>query len=912
MARKKSVAAAVLVSVAIAVPAWSSALAVAPGAEVAPLPSPTERFEASSLRFEPNVGQLAADVSFAARGRGYDVAIGRFGDTISLSRTDSSAVHLRFAGASTSACAGETRLAGVSNYLLGSDPSDWRTGVPGFGRVRASNVYPGIDVVFYGTRGELEYDLVLAPGVDPRAIDVEIEGASSVDVLDDGEILVQSPTGTFRHLAPAIYQESPSGRRSVAGRYVARGPQRFGFDVADFDPSLPLVVDPVITYSTLLFGESYEYGTDIAVDSAGHAYVTGYTESGTFPTTDGSVQPYHRGQGDAFVTKFAPDGKTVIYSTFIGGSSFEIGFGIAADAAGNAYVTGMTGSSDFPVLNMPQPPDLGGEVDAFVIKLDPSGSAILFSTFFGGGGADVGESIAADAVGNAYLGGTCAADMPTTATAFQPTRPVDNEQIPFVAVFDTKSQGPSALRYATYLAGSHRSGSPAYMTVTGIAPGPGNRVYVAGSTLQVDFPMTPDAVQPAPVGEQVNNDGYFAVLDIALAGSAGLVYGTRLGGSGRDTLKGLAVDGNGMAYVVGTAESKDFPTTPGSYQPSAPEQFFSDGFVAKIDPTRVGREGLVYSTYLGGTYSTELTGVGVDAAGRAHVVGHTNSADFPTFDPLHVTPRLATHVDAVSAVVAPDGRSLVYSTRFGGRVLSRGLAVSVDLAGAAYVLAIPGSGFPTTPGAFQASPGVRAASAIAVVKISIARGACDLAEPSNVSTTATMVLDDRSAGGIADFALPGASGTACGGSFTTCDPPPGTFLEVGSTRIVCWATTPVGITSEASFDLRMSLPVDLCANDGDLIFGVVSNPASPLYGYWTYGATGDIYGAPFKVENIPGRRFVVEGTLSDDRSFRAKYNYRKQRWKVVVWDENSEFPSVYRAKGSACSDAGAASARALE
>lgn len=899
MVRHVSVAATVLLSITIGVPSGPSTLAVASGAEPATRPSSTERVEASSLRFESNEGLLAADIAFSARGLGYDIAIRRQGEMVSLAGKGSPAVSMRFVGARTSACVGEAPLPGISNYLLGGDPSRWRTNIPGFGRVRASSVYPGIDVVFYGARGQLEYDLVLAPGADPRAIDIEVQGASSVDVSDDGAVLVHSSTGTFSHAVPAVYQESPSGRRRVAGRYVARGPQRFGFDVAEFDRSLPLVVDPVITYSTLLFGEGYEYGTDIAVDAAGHAYVTGHTESTVFPTTATSVQPYNQGSGDAFVTKFAPDGKTLIYSTYVGGNSFEIGHGIAADALGNAYVTGTTMSSDFPLVNAPPLQGVGG----FLLKLDPSGSAVLFSTFLGGGGFDSGQSIAVDGAGNAYIGGTCGGNMPTTATAFQPTRPVDYGTIPFVAVFDTTRHGLSALRYATYLAGSHRGFDGPDISVRGIAPGPGNLVYVAGNTLQVDFPTTPNAVQPSPVGEQVSKDGFFAVLDTALAGSAGLRYGTRIGGSGRDTLEGLAVDESGMAYVAGTTESPDFPTTPNSYQPSAAGMYRSDGFVAKIDPTSGRPEGLVYSTYLGGTDTDELMGVGVDAAGRAHIIGHTTSADFPTVDPLHVTPRLATYQDAIAAVVAPDGDALVYSTRFGGWALSRGIAVSVDSASDAYVLAGPGPGFPTTPGAFQASPGARGASAIAVVKFSIARGACDLAAPSNVSAIATTLLENGRAGGIADFALPSSSGTACGGSFVACDPPPGTFLEVGSTRVICWATTPAGITSEASFDLRVSLPVDLCARqaDGTLIISVVRDPASPFYGYWMYGETGDSYGAPFRVENIPGRRFVVEGTLSIDRSFRARYNDRTQRWKVVIWDENDEFPSVYRAQGSTCS-----------
>jgi hypothetical protein len=904
MVREVSIAASVLLSIAIAVPSGPSTLAVARGAEPATRSSSTERVEASPLRFEPNVGQLPTDISFAARGRGYDIAIGRSG-AVSLARADSASVRMRFVGARTSACAGDERLAGVSNYLLGRDPSGWRTGIPGFGRVRAGGVYLGIDVVFYGSRGALEYDLVLAPGADPRAIDVEIEGASSVELSDDGSMLVHSHAGTLRHAPPVVYQESASGRRRVAGRYVARGPQRIGFEVGDYDRSLPLVVDPVITYSTLLYGESYEYGTDVAVDATGHAYITGYTQSATFPTSGTSVQPFHRGPSDAFVTKFAPDGKTLVYSTFVGGSSNEIGFGIAADALGNAYVTGMTLSGDFPLLNAPQP-TRGGGTDAFVMKLDPSGSAILFSTLFGGGGSDYGESIAADAAGVAYLGGTSEADLPTTATAFQPTRPDgDATNIPFVAVLDTTKSGAGALRYATYLGGAHAVGGfTSDSAVTGIAPGPGGLVYVAGNTLQVDFPTTPNAVQPSPAGEQVNKDGFFAVLDTGRPGSAGLQYGTRLGGSGRDTLEGLAVDGTGMAYVAGTADSLDFPTTAEAYQPAAASEWRSDGFVAKIDPTRSGPAGLVYSTYLGGTDTDEIMDVGVDAAGRAYVTGNTASNDFPTHDSLNATPRLTTYLDGIVAVVASGGDALVSSSHFGGRELSRGLALAVDPAGDAYVLAIPGPGFPTTPGTFQASPGNRGASAMAVVKITVPGGACDLAAPQDVAAVATTLLGGR-AGGLVDYALPSASGAGCGNSFVTCDPQPGAFMEVGTTRVICWATTPAGITSEASFDIQVSLPADLCAkrSDGGSIISVVSDPASSLYGYWAFGDTGGQYGPPTRVENIPGRRFVVEGSLSDERHFRAKYNYGTQRWKVVVWDEDDEYPSVYRAHGSVCSEA---------
>ncbi len=904
MVREVSIAAAVLLSIAIAVPSEPNTLAVTRGAEPATQSSSTERVEASPLRFEPNVGQLPIDISFAARGRGYDVAIGRSG-AVSLAGADSPLVQMRFVGARASGCAGDERLPGVSNYLLGRDQSRWRTGVPGFGRVRINGVYPGIDVAFYGSRGALEYDLVLAPGADPRAIEVEIQGASSVVLSDDGAMLVSSPGGTFRHAAPAVYQDLHSGRRRIAGRYVARGPRRIGFEVADFDRSLPLVVDPVVTYSTLLYGDGYEYGTDIAVDATGHAYVTGYTESATFPTTGTSVQPFHRGPSDAFVTKFAPNGKTVVYSTFVGGSSNDIGYGIAADALGNAYVTGMTLSGDFPAINAPQATLGGGPTDAFVMKLDPSGSAILFSTFFGGAGSDYGESIAADAAGNAYLGGTSEANVSTTTGAFQPTRPVgDATNIPFVAVLDTTKSGAGALRYATYLGGSQGIGVfTSDIAVTGIAPGPGGLVYVAGNTLQVDFPTTPNAVQPSPVGEQVNKDGFFAVLDRGRPGSAGLQYGTRLGGSGRDTLEGLAVDGTGMAYVAGTTVSPDFPTTAGSYQPAVPVGGRSDGFVAKIDPTRSGPAGLFYSTYLGGTDTDEIMDVGVDAAGRAYVTGNTASNDFPTHDSLNSTSRLAIYLDGIVAVVAPGGDALVSSSQFGGRELSRGLGLAVDPAGDAYVLAIPGPGFPTTPGAFQASPGNRGASAIAVVKITVPGGACELSAPQDVAAVATTLLEGR-AGGLVDYPLPSASGAGCGSSFVTCDPQPGAFMEVGTTRVVCWATTPAGITSEASFDIQVSLPADLCAklSDGGSTISVVSDPANSLYGYWAFGGSGGQYGPPTRVENIPGRRFVIEGSLSAERHFWAKYNYRTQRWKVIVWDEDDEYPSVYRAHGSVCSE----------
>ena len=444
------------------------------------------------------------------------------------------------------------------------------------------------------------------------------------------------------------------------------------FSVAGYDPKRALVIDPTLVYTYMAGGQG------IAVDSYGNAYVTGYTYSTDFPTVN-PLQPSPGGEYDAFVAKLNPTGSALVYSTYLGGSSDDFGFGIAVDVAGNAYVTGWTSSSDFPTANALQPQN-PNTCSPFVAKLNPAGSALVYSTYLGGGSAfgciDYGEGIAADAAGNAYVTGiTDSTDFPTA----NPLQPVfGGGEDAFVTKLNPTG---SALVYSTYLGGSGDDAGE------GIAVDSAGNAYVAGYTMSTDFP-TANPLQPNIGGIE---DAFVAKLNPA--GSA-LIYSTYLGGSGHDWGRAVAADSVGNAYVTGNTESTDFPTanafqanchscTPWVYPPGqgGPGGLMDNAFVAKLNPTG---SALVYSTYLGGSGNDAGNAIAADSAGNAYVTGWTGSTDFPTANPLQASCDNCSPNNVPGPFVAslnPTGSVLVYSTYLG----SGGDGIAVDAAGNAYV-----------------------------------------------------------------------------------------------------------------------------------------------------------------------------------------------------------------------------------
>jgi len=639
------------------------------------------------LSFELNRGQTDGRVKFLSRGSGYTffltpdeaVMVLRSAPAAKGNKTAPGAasrkvpthektappavLRMRMVGANPKpAVAGLDALPGKSNYFVGNDPDKWRTGVPNFGKVRYAGVYPGIDLVFHGNQRQIEYDFVVAPGADPGAIRLAWKGAKRVEVASSGDLVLHVAGGRVVHHAPIVYQRVNGSRREVSGGYVLRDRNQVGFRVAAYDRSRPLVIDPVLVYSTYLGGSDYDFGYGIAVDGSGNAYVTGYTGSTDFPTAGPLQAANAGGDYDAFVSKFNAAGSALTYSTYLGGSGGDSGRGIAVDGSGNAYVTGQTASTDFPTAG-PLQAAMAGDWDAFVSKLNAAGSALTYSTYLGGWFGDEGHGIAVDGLGNAYVtGGTYSPDFPTAG-------PLQAAMAGyFYDAFVSKlNAAGSALTYSTYLGGSSSDWGE------DIAVDGSGNAYVAGFTDSIDFP-TAGPLQAANGGAW-SVDVFVSKLNAA--GSA-LSYSTYLGGSSDDYVYSIAVDGSGIAYVTGGTNSTNFPTaSPLQAAKAGP----SDAFVSKLN---AAGSALAYSTYLGGSSNDSGYGIAVDGSGNAYVAGYTSSTNFPTAGPLQAANGGGTY-DAFVSKLNAAGSALTYSTYLGGSNSDSGRDIAVDGSGNAYV-----------------------------------------------------------------------------------------------------------------------------------------------------------------------------------------------------------------------------------
>ncbi len=655
-------------ALALALPAAVGPASPAPARDLhASAPVPSEASVAgrrSAVRFEANVGQTDARVRYLARGSGYVLFLTGDETVLSLAGPDkrSSALRMRLANADPRAgLIAEDRLPGVSNYFLGDDPSRWRTDVPSYARVRQEAVYPGVDVVYYDGGGLLEYDFIVASGADPSAIAVEWEGAESSEIDASGDLVMKVAGGEVRQSAPAIYQEDEVGeRRTVAGGWASYGGGRVGLRVGAYDPSRPLVVDPILTYSTFLGGTQGESAYGVAVDSAGLAYVTGLTLSTDYPTWV-AYDPTNSGGADvsqdAFVTKMSVYGNLLVYSTYLGGSANEYGGAIAVDATGSAYVSGSTGGG-FPTANAYDATH-NGSTDVFVTKLNPAGNVLVYSTYLGGSSTEETGGIAIDASGSVFVAGNVSSSDFPTASAFDAS--FNGGLDAFVAKL---SPAGNALLYSTFLGGGGID------QATGIAVDSGGAAYVVGLVDASGFP-TANAFDAVFSGD---SDAFVAKL--SPAGNA-LAYSTYLGGSGGELARGIAVDGDGAAYVAGATSSADFPVAAAFDNAIGGPQ---DAFVTKLAPAG---NALVYSTFLGGSADDVAWSLTVDATRSAYVTGRTGSTEFPmtnASDPSYNGER-----DAFVTKFTAAGTTLAYSTYLGGSEIDDGLAIAVDASGAAYV-----------------------------------------------------------------------------------------------------------------------------------------------------------------------------------------------------------------------------------
>ncbi len=663
------------------------------------------------LSFEANQGQADARVKFLLHSSGYTLFL-TSDEAVFSSRSDKakdvtsragrllrpgpagpvtkSALRMKLVNANPAAkVTGADPLPGRSNYFIGNDPKKWHSNVPTYAKVKYERIYSGVDLVYYGNQGQLEYDFVVSPGADPRRIQFDVRGAKHISRDRHGNLVLQTAAGEVRWRKPTVYQETSGARRVIAAHYDIKHKNRVGFEIADYDLQSPLFIDPLV-YSTYLGGSDLDVGGGIAVDRSGNAYVTGYTFSTDFPTVN-PVQPENGGGGysDAFVAKLNPSGSALVYSTYLGGNNYDQGVGIAVDASGNAYVTGYTISTDFPTMNPVQPTYAGGQSDAFVAKLNASGSALVYSTYLGGSGDDDGLGIAVDSSGNAYITGQTSSDDFPTKNPLQPTSAGGMGGDAFVTKLNTSG---SALVYSTYLGGSDDDGG------FGIAVDGLGNAYVTGGTASTDFP-TKNPLQPANAGDNGLPipawDAFVAKLN---ASGSALVYSTYLGGSGDDQGFGIAVDGLGNAYLTGHTKSTNFPTM-NPLQASNGGNY--DAFVAKLNPSG---SALVYSTYLGGSGLDQGFGIAVDGLGDAYVTGQTTSADFPTMNPVQAA-NAGGDYDAFVTKLNASGSALVYSTYLGGSSDDQGFGITTDSSGNAYVAGKTNStNFPTM-NPLQASAG---------------------------------------------------------------------------------------------------------------------------------------------------------------------------------------------------------------
>lgn len=597
-----------------------SAKVLAP-ANLSPVDSRTrvrilESYGKMPLHFEVNQGQTDTRVKFLSHANGYSIFLTSDEALLELRNTvqDKSVVanipgphpsmvggdvgrvvRMKLRNANLAAkITGAEELAGTNSYFIGNDPAKWRTHVPTYARVKYEGIYSGIDLVYYGNQRQLEYDFIVAPGGDPRHIQFDIRGANRIHRGVNGDLVLKIGADEIRWRNPTVYQESNGTRQLIPAHYVITDVDRVGFQVSKYDTSRTLYIDPVL-YSTYLGGQGGDSGAGIALDGGGNVYVTGSTASANFPVTAGALQTVCG--SCVFVTKLNPSGSALVYSTLVGGSAQQWGTGIAVDSAGDAYITGLTSSTDFPTLN-PAQAVIRGSFNAFVFKLDSTGSALVYSTYLGGSGSDQGSGIGIDSAGNAIVAGW------TTSTDFPTKHPLQStygggDYDAFVSKLDPAG---SALIYSTYLGGSSSD------QALGIAVDSSGNASITGWTSSTDFP-TKAALQPYGGGSQ---DAFVAKINSA--GSA-LVYSTYLGGSNFDQGYAIAVDSSGNAYVSGSTQSPDFPTTPGAFETSCYPYCQYGSFVTKINSSGTA---LAYSTY----FATQLPyGIAVDAIGDAHLTG---------------------------------------------------------------------------------------------------------------------------------------------------------------------------------------------------------------------------------------------------------------------------------------------------
>src|SRR5579859_1599840 len=707
-------------------------------------PPAVSNYQKLPLSFEANQGQTDPSVRYISRGEGFSLFLTDSAAVLALGEpsvcaskaalTDcatqgalpSSIVRMTLAGASKTTAvrvSGEDKLPGKVNYFLGNDPTRWHTDLPTYAKVRYAQVYPGVDLVYYGNQRQLEYDFVVATGANPTAIRLNLTGEKHLRIAANGDLLLEGARGSATLLKPVVYQEHAGQRQPIPGSFRLLAKNTVSFAIGSYDHNRPLIIDPVLVYSSYLGGSGAngngDQGNGIAVDSAGNAYVVGTTYSTNFPLSTEPFQSQNNaalaGHGSTvFVTKFDATGTALLYSSYLGGSGStrgDFGYGIALDSKNNVYVTGATYSTDFPVtcgaFQTTNSSTTSGAPTVFVAKLSPLNNALAYSTYLGGSGnhattaqGDVAQAIAVDKAGNAYVTGyTWSTDFPVTALAFQATTPGGG--LTSNAFVTKVSPTGTALVFSTFLGGSGSNGVGDY--ANGIAINAAGDAFVTGSTASSNFPVTAGSFQMA-----LNGSSNAFVTELKADGTDE-VYSTYLGGTGGDSAQAIAIDGQGFAYVAGNTTSSDFPLTAGVLEGANSGigtylgANWSGAFVSKL---KTDGTALEYSTYLEGL-NTTVTGLAVDSSGSAYVVGNAGASGAGFFSGFQQTPDALPspaylYDSAFLVKLNPSAAVLNYATLLGGSSHDGATALALDTAGNAYLTGGASStDFPTTSGAFQ-------------------------------------------------------------------------------------------------------------------------------------------------------------------------------------------------------------------
>jgi len=809
------------------------------------------------LSFEANVGQTDGRVKFLSRGAGYTLFLLPDEAVLSLrgpgpmtqkqaaagaslvpaatdagSRSASAVLGMKLVGANpTVRVAGLAELPGRSNYFIGNDPGKWRTEVPNYAQVKYENVYPGVDLLYYGKQGRLEYDFVVAPGADPRKILLAVEAPSpkaenqpssitdrkavrtpdSPRIAANGDLAVSLGGGEVRFHKPLVYQpaatdgghgitndeRAPNGesRIPVQGRYTLDAYRHVRFELGPYDRGRPLVIDPVLSYSTYLEGAGESKCFAAALTSSGLLTVTGPTTSTSFPTTAGAFQTtYGGGPTDTFVTQFSAAGSSLVFSTYLGGSGDDQAWGMAMDKNGNVYLGGFTSSTNFPVTATAyQTAFVGTGDDAFLTELNPTGSSLIYSTYIGSvdigvTGSEMGPHVAA-ALGKAYVAATTTdPNYPVTPGAYQTALAGGTDGC--LTILNTTKSGSASLMYSTFLGGSAND------QIEQVAIDASNNVYVVGSTHSVNFPVTLEAFQTTcklNSSGACSGDAFVSKIHPAGKGASDLVYSTYFGGSATDSGVAVAVDKSGNIYATGDTMSTDLPVTLGAFQTSCGGTCAENTYVAKFKPAGTGASDLVYSTYLGGSGTDLVKAIALDSANDAYVAGRTTSTDFPTASPIQAAHALDSgNYDGLVSELNPTASALIFSTYFGGNKFDSFNGLAVDQGGNIYPVGRSEStNFPTTPRAFETTF-VSSLDAVAV-KISPASAAGFAVGPGSltfgnqaVGTTSPAQTLTLTAAGTETLTITSVVPSGDFGQTNTC----GTSVAAGATCTISVTFTP--------------------------------------------------------------------------------------------------------------------------